>query len=158
MEIARAVLMNNGELTAAAKLASDTPRPMANDRTATVEIGIRQTSQRCSRSFSAIGGRDEPAVPAPQDEASQPSAGKGAGIDVDAMRPVLRKIANRVAMDDHLLRQRHPAAQEFVPDPQQVGWHLLVERHARPNTRMHEQIVPHALIEGAAAQEFDVTP
>src|SRR6266851_6428992 len=114
--------------------------------------GSRCTAAPCS-AFSAstrratrprrgiIGSCLQEAQLAPfEDEAGEPAAGEGAGIDADAVALHLRPRRDGVPVhDDHaeiLLGE-----QEVVADPQQVLRGLLVERHAGPHPGMGEEIV-----------------
>ena len=74
-------------------------------------------------------------------EARQHPRHKRPGVEIDAIRPVidLAIFRDRVTMH-HRVRQAVGAGQERLADPQEVVALLLGQWHARPNTRVDEEI------------------
>jgi hypothetical protein len=52
--------------------------------------------------------------------------------------------------------QRPAIRKEFLPDPEQIVFRLLVQRHAGPDARMDEHIVANPYTEIELLQEFEV--
>src|SRR5216683_1285462 len=106
--------------------------------------------------LTARAGRQEATGRAAQDEASQSAADKGTRIYVDAVSKILWRIADGMAVNDDLAGQSTGRSQELFAYPQQVPPILLFQGTARPDSGMHEHVVPFGMAEHAAAQEVDM--
>jgi hypothetical protein len=99
-----------------------------------------RTRCRPSRGFRAVLGRQEPALLALEADRGQPAAGEGAGVDADPVGADVDILGDRMAVDDHLA-EAVAVAEEIVADPAEVAGRLLLDRDARPEAGMDEQIV-----------------
>src|SRR6185437_11521430 len=84
--------------------------------------------------------REEGALARIEDEAGEPAAGEGPGVDADAVGANDRRLGNAVAMDDDLA-EIDARLQKLVANPKQVLRLLTLERDARPDPGMNEGVV-----------------
>src|SRR5690606_8142312 len=96
----------------------------------TCETSGRERARGGDRPAPAFDGFDVAALRAFEHDRGQPARHVGAGIDADAVATILRRIADRVAVDDNLA-VAVGVRQERLADPAQVVRLLLRDRHAR---------------------------
>ena len=98
---------------------------------------MRRRNGRIGRNL----GIEEPAVRSFDPQRGKHSRRIGPRVDADAVRPFLDLRRDGVAVDDDEPMIRI-VEKETVPDPPQIGLPLLFESDSRPDSGMHEQIVP----------------
>jgi hypothetical protein len=86
-----------------------------------------------------------------QVQAGQAAGGKGAGVDADPIGPDVRVVGDGVPMH-HDPAMRLAEVEEVVADIEDVLRSLPVDRDARTDAGMHEEIIPLDMMEREAAQ------